>query len=188
MSDDVSDEDYGFDEPIGPPSGPDSAFLMRRSAQMLEDDPKVAREAFAAAAQANMEPCPSCGKRIKHRKGLGWCQDDVMSEADLQKRIRGRAKSRGWEVVHIGKAVPAYDEAGKPVWITSAPEGWPDLMLFKVGMPHPVIAMELKRQSNEPTPKQMDWLVLLNQCGIPAVVVKPNDLREGRVNAILEGR
>ena len=165
----------------------DVEFPLRRSVQMLKEDPKAAREAFHAAAEAQ-DPnpkCPHCGKR--HRTMTSDdCLDRQMSEKTLQDRIRGRAKSRGWEIVHIGKAVPAFDESGKPVWITSAPEGWPDLVLFKPTAARPVIAMELKRQTNEPTDAQLKWLALLNACGIPAMVIKPNDLREGRVNAILD--
>ena len=155
---------------------------------MVANDPKTAKEAFRAVAESGAAVCPSCLKPVRHRKGLEWCQDNQMSEKTLQDRVRGHAQRRGWDVVHIGKAVPAYDEAGKPVWITSAPEGWPDLMLFKAGAPHPVIAMELKRQDNHPTPAQLRWLALLNSCGIPAIVVRPSDLREGKVQAILGAR
>jgi len=166
----------------------DDYFAISRSVAMALEDPKAAKEAFHAAAERLAPLCPSCHKAVRHRKGVEWCEDNEMSERTLQDRIRDRAKRRGWEPVHIGKAVPAYDETGKPIWITSAPEGWPDLLLFKAGMPYPVIAMELKKQNNEPTEAQLGWLALLNACGIPAVVVKPADLREGRVNAILEGK
>lgn len=161
-------------------------FLVRRSVQMLAEDPKAAKEAFHEAAVRNdpNPPCQNCGKR--HRSlTFEQCVDRQMSEKTLQDRVRQRAKTRGWAVVHIGKAVPAYDETGKPVWITSAPEGWPDLLLFKPTASRPVIAMELKREQGEPTPKQLQWLALLNACGIPAVIIRPSDLREGRVTGIL---
>jgi hypothetical protein len=165
----------------------DIAFGLRRSAQMFAEDPKAARAAFREVAKAN-DPnpaCPHCGKR--HRTMTADdCLDRSMSEKTLQDRIRDRAKRRGWEIVHIGKAVPAYDEAGNPVWITSAPEGWPDLVLFKAKSARPVIAMELKRQKGEPTDAQLKWLALMNACGIPSAVIRPSDLREGRVNAILD--
>ena len=164
----------------------DLTFPLIRSVIMAEEDPKAAKEAFHAVAESNSPYCPSCRKRIQHREGLEWCQDRQMSEKTLQDRIRGRAKSRGWEVVHIGKAVPAYDASGKPVWVTSAPEGWPDLVLFKAASARPVIAIELKKENNEPTDAQLRWLALMNACGIPAMVIKPSDLREGRVNAILD--
>lgn len=162
------------------------AFPLLRSISMMADDPEAAKEAFHAAAEANSPFCPSCRKRVQHREGLEWCQDRQMSERTLQDRIRDRAKRRGWEIVHIGKAVPAYDETGKPVWVTSAPEGWPDLVLFKPTAARKVIAMELKRQTNNPTEAQLKWLALMNACGIPAMVIRPRDLREGRVNAVLD--
>lgn len=159
-------------------------FPLRRSAQMMADDPKGAREAFHAAAESTAPLCPSCQKPVRHRKGVDWCYDDKMSEHTLQDRIRDRAKRKGWEIVHIGKAVPAFDATGKPVWITSAPAGWPDLLLFKPGAT-PAMAWELKKQTGVVTEDQERWLTLLNACGIPAIVVRPSDLREGRVSAML---
>lgn len=161
-------------------------FGLRRSAIMVALDPEGAKEAFHAVAESSAPVCPSCQKPVKHRKGVDWCFDNEMSEKTLQNRIRDRATRRGWKVVHIGKAVPAYDEAGRPIWVTSAPEGWPDLVLFKPTAARSVIAMELKKQNNEPTEAQLEWLALLNACGIPAMVIKPIDLREGRVSAILD--
>ena len=90
-------------------------------------------------------------------------------------------------MMHVGKAVPAYDENGAPVWITSAEPGWPDLFLAHEGK-HLAVAMELKREQGEVSVEQWEWIRILNACGIPAMVIRPSDLREGRVNAILEGR
>jgi len=74
--------------------------------------------------------------------------------------------------------------------VTPMAEGWPDLFLCNPSMPagRRAIAMELKREDGEVSEKQWFWLRLLNACGVPAVVIRPSDLREGRVNAILEGR
>jgi hypothetical protein len=111
-----------------------------------------------------------------------------MSEKVLQNRVVDRAKRRGWRVMHVGKAVPAFDEAGKPVWITSAAPGWPDLFLLHAGQAPYRLAIELKRENGVVSPEQMDYLDLMNRCGIPAIVVRPSDLRLGRVTAILEGK
>jgi hypothetical protein len=111
-----------------------------------------------------------------------------MSEKTLQDRVRQRARARGWRVMHVGKAVPAYDAAGAPVWITSADPGWPDLFLLNANRPPHRLAIELKREDGEVSEVQMEYLEMMNLCGIPAVVVRPSDLRLGRVNAILEGR
>lgn len=165
-------------------------FLMRRSADMLESDPEAAREAFRVQAARDAPLCPSCLKPVKHRKGLEWCQDHEMSEAVLQTRVRQRAKTRGWKVMHVAKAIGAFDANGNEIWLTPADEGWPDLFLMNPRMPEGrrAIAMELKRQDGTVTEAQQAYLLLLNACGIPAVVVRPQDLREGRVNAILEGK
>lgn len=90
--------------------------------------------------------------------------------------------------MHVGKAVPAYDEAGNPVWITSADPGWPDLFLLNAQRRPHRLAIELKREDGVVSEEQMAYLTLMNECGIPAIIVRPSDLREGRVNAILEGR
>lgn len=111
-----------------------------------------------------------------------------MSEATLQSRVVSRAKRRGWKVVHAGKGWVGNLETGEGQFVTQMDEGWPDLMLFQPGMKYPVIAIELKREQGEVSDAQWDWLRLLNDCGIPAVVVRPSDLREKRVAAILTGR
>lgn len=87
--------------------------------------------------------------------------------------------------MHVGKAVPAFDAEGKPVWITSADAGWPDLFLLHAGQRR-AMAIELKREDGIVSDEQWEYLRLMNLCGIPAVVIRPSDLREGRVNAILE--
>lgn len=168
----------------------DDVFLLRRSADMLKDDPKAAREAFRAQAAQGAPICPSCKRPVKHRKGVEWCQDMQMSESTLQDRVRGRAKTRGWTVAHAGKGWVGDQETGAGQFITPMLPGWPDLFLLNAKMPEGrrAIAMELKRQDGEVDDKQWDVLRLLNACGIPAVVIRPADLREGRVNAILEGR
>jgi hypothetical protein len=61
--------------------------------------------------------------------------------------------------------------------------GWPDLTLAKAGSR--LLFIELKREKGEVDEKQVEWLQLLNLTGNVAVVVRPSDLRMGRVNAIL---
>lgn len=167
----------------------DETFLIRRSIDMIEESPEAAKEAFHEAAKANMEPCPSCGKRIRHRKGLNWCKDHEMTERQLQDRVVDRAKRRGWTVAHAGKGWVGDQETGAGQFVTPMMPGWPDLFLMNPKMRgHKVFAAELKREDGVVDPKQTHVLALLNACGIPAVVLRPSDLREGRVNAILEGK
>jgi hypothetical protein len=128
--------------------------------------------------------CEVCGR--KHRALTPeQCKDRRMTEKSLQARVIYRAKRRGWVVAHVGRGYVGGD-GGR--FVTPMSAGWPDLVLFKPGMPHPVLAMELKREQGVVADLQWDWLALFNECGIPAVIVKPSDLREGRVDAILEGR
>lgn len=162
----------------------DLTFRLARSVELMEEDPKVAKAAFHEAAKAATPPCPSCGKRIVHRKGVSWCYDHEMSEKTLQDRVVDRAKRRGWRVAHAGRGWIGGSEAEGGQWVTPMAPGWPDLTLAKAG--HRLIFMELKRETGELSPEQVDWLALLNRCGTAAIIVRPSDLREGRVNAILD--
>lgn len=132
-------------------------------------------------------PCPHCGKT--HRKLTeDECGDRHMTEKTLQTRVVGRAKTRGWRVAHAGRAFVGNVETGEGQFVTQMAPGWPDLFLLNEHRPPHRLAIELKRELGEVEPEQWEWLKLLNACGIPAVVVRPSDLREGRVNAILSGR
>jgi len=147
---------------------------------MVKRDPKAAKEAFHAEASAF---CPHCG--VKHRTITpDQCLDRKMSEKVLQRRVVARAKSRGWVVKHVGKGIAAFDAAGKPIFVSTA-ESFPDLFML-----HPrqrrALAIEVKREEGEFQPGQLEYLQLLNMCGIPAVVIRPHNLRDGVVNAILD--
>ena len=107
-----------------------------------------------------------------------------MSEATLQARVIARAKTRGWNVKHVGKGIAAFDSEGQPVFVSTA-KNFPDLFMLHERQRR-VLAIELKREQGEYEPGQLDYLVLLNHCGIDAVCIRPSDLREGRVNAILD--
>lgn len=113
-----------------------------------------------------------------------------MSESTLQDRVRDRAKRRGWTVAHVGKGIAAFTPDGQPIFVTSMLPGWPDLFLMNANQApgRQAIAMELKKEDGEVSDDQWTILRLLNACGIPAVVIRPSDLRLGKVNAILSGR
>jgi hypothetical protein len=155
-------------------------FGLRRSISMLQDDPKAAKEAFHAVAAGF---CPHCG--VKHRTITpDQCADRHVSERTLQTRVVDRAKRRGWKVAHAGRGIAAFDKAGQPIFLTAMSKGWPDLFLLNVKQRR-ALAIELKREEGEVEPEQIEWLQAMNACGVPAVVIRPSDLREGRVNAIL---
>lgn len=150
------------------------------SAAMVRRNPKAAKEAFHAVAA---QFCAHCGKR--HRTITPeQCMDRRMSERTLQDRVVARAKTRGWKVAHAGRGIAAFDKEGQPVFVTPMSKGWPDLFLVNEGQRR-AMAIELKREEGVVEPEQLEWLQLLNLCGVPAVVIRPSDLREGRVNAIL---
>lgn len=132
--------------------------------------------------KTNDDGCGHCG--VKHRTLTDdQCADRSMSERTLQDRVVGRAKRRGWKVAHVGRGIAAFDAEGKPIFVTAMSPGWPDLTLAKAE--NRLVFMELKREQGEVSPEQVMWLQLLNQCGAKAVIVKPSDLREKRVDAIL---
>lgn len=124
--------------------------------------------------------CPNCG--VKHRTlTFEECVDRNMSEATLQERFVGRAKRRGWKVAHAGRAWVGDRENGQ--FITPMAKGWPDLTLAKEG--HALIFVELKRQDGEVDDDQWTWLRLLGSTGNKVAILRPSDLRDGTVTAIL---
>jgi hypothetical protein len=111
-----------------------------------------------------------------------------MSERTLQDRVVDRAKRRGWKVAHAGRGWVGDAETGEGQFITPMSPGWPDLFMLNPRKAPYRLAIELKKRGRGRFARAAGrWLELLNACGIPAVVVRPSDLREGRVNAILEG-
>lgn len=108
-----------------------------------------------------------------------------MSEARLQQRVLYRARKHGWRVAHAGRGWVGGDEDSPGVVVTPMAKGWPDLTCAKSG--HRLIFIELKREQGEVEPEQWEWLQLLNETGARAVIVRPSDLREGRVEAIFRG-
>lgn len=172
---------------------PDTEFGLRRSVQMLKEDPEAAREAFKAVGRAKAPICPSCRKPVRHRLGVEWCEDHRMSEKTLQDRIVGRAKRRGWDVKHVGKGIAAFDGNGAPIFVSTA-KSFPDLFLLHPrqerapGVPGRPLAIECKKEDGEYEPGQLEYLQLLNQCGIPAVCLRPHHLRDGTVDAILDAQ
>lgn len=126
--------------------------------------------------------CPNCG--VRHRTLTPeQCMDRQMPEKKLQDSIIGRAKRRGWKVAHAGRGWVGDQETGTGTFITPMAKGWPDLTLAKEG--HRLIFIECKRELGEVDDDQWFWLRLLNLCGARAVIIRPSDLREGRVTAIL---
>lgn len=165
----------------------DVTFLLKSSLKAIKDDPEEAKKRFHEAADRSAphkkEPCANCGVRHRSRTAEE-CQDRQMSERTLQDRVMDRAKRRGWKVAHAGKGWVGGDEEGGGQWVTPMSPGWPDLTLAKDG--HRLIFLELKKEEGVVEPEQEEWRRLLNATGNRAVVIRPSDLREKRVNSILD--
>lgn len=101
-----------------------------------------------------------------------------MSEHTLNQRVQDRARRRGWKIAHAAKVETPQG------WRTPMAEGWPDLFLMR-DRDGRVLVIELKKELEGPKPEQLGWLRMFIRCGIPAIIVKPSDLRKGRVNAVL---
>lgn len=128
------------------------------------------------------DQCPNCG--VRHRTlTFDQCVDRSMSEKTLQDRVVGRAKRRNWKVAHAGRGWVGGSESEGGQWVTPMSKGWPDLTLAKEG--HKLIFIELKTEEGKVDDEQWFWLRLLNSTGNYAVIVRPSDLREGKVTAIL---
>lgn len=125
--------------------------------------------------------CSNCG--VRHRSlTVGECIDRTMSEKTLQSRVVDRARRRGWKVAHAGRAWVGDKESGQ--FVTPMSKGWPDLTLAKEG--HHLIFLELKREQGTVDDDQWVWLRLLALTGNKAAIIRPSDLREGRVKEILD--
>ena len=160
----------------------DLTLLLASSAAAVKADPKEARQRFHETAKRNdpNPPCPHCGKR--HRTLTpDECADRSMSEDKLTERVLYRAKKYGWRGAHAGRA---WIPGDPPTVITPMAPGWPDWTFAKAG--HRLIFCELKREKGEVSDEQWEWLVLLNETGNRAVVIRPSDLRMGRVEAIFK--
>lgn len=126
--------------------------------------------------------CPHCGRN--HRSlTVDQCGDRRMSERTLQDRVLYRAKKYGWTAAHAGRGWVGGSEEEGGQWVTPMAKGWPDLTLAKPG--HTLLFIELKREQGEVDDDQWKWLRLLNKTGNAAIIVRPSDLREKRVDRLL---
>jgi hypothetical protein len=65
-----------------------------------------------------------------------------------------------------------------------AHRGWPDWVIARKdrpGLPGAVLVWELKREGEDPTPEQQEWLDALSAAGFNAGVRRPSDYYSGRM-------
>lgn len=93
-----------------------------------------------------------------------------MTEAEFQAQVIGLAEMRGWQVMHVRRAVAG--RKGK--WLTpTSLAGWPDLVLFKPG--RGILYRELKTDRGRVSADQVAVLGALTAAGGDAGVWRPRD-------------
>ena len=85
--------------------------------------------------------------------------DEAVTEADFQENVRKAALSLGWKLYHSWSA--QHSEAG-----------FPDCFLLRGTRS---LVLELKKEGENPTPAQREWLAAFNDTHIEAWVVRPSD-------------
>lgn len=101
-----------------------------------------------------------------------------MSEKTLADRVLYRARKYKWKIAHAAKVETPQG------WRTAMAEGWPDYTFAKAG--HNLIFAELKKEDGVVDPEQWEWLDILNSTGARAIIIRPSDLRLGRVDIVLK--
>jgi hypothetical protein len=103
-----------------------------------------------------------------------------MTEAEWQDMIIGSGKDlrdtgvailHGWHVLHIRAGATSRGRWSVPV-SGDMGKGWPDLILAR---PPRIIAVELKVGTKQATQDQVRVLEILQSCGIPTYVWRPDD-------------
>jgi hypothetical protein len=104
-----------------------------------------------------------------------------MLEADLQRCVTDMAALFGWSHVHFR---PAQTRKGWRVPVEGPlGAGWPDLVLVRV-RDRRLLFVELKRELGQVSADQAAVLAALGAVA-EAVVWRPSDLTDGRVQAVL---
>lgn len=103
----------------------------------------------------------------------------AMSEAELQDAIIGCARTFSYTVAHFR---PALTKHGWRTPVAADGKGFPDLLLAKE-RPADLIAVELKREGQDPTPDQIKWLRVLAP-SIPVFIWRPSNWLAGEVEQV----
>ena len=96
----------------------------------------------------------------------------TISEKDLQEQVRQMAVTLGWLYYHTHNS-------------RHSPEGFPDCVLVKGER---LVIAELKRWDKNPTPAQYEWLNALGKVSKEVFVWRPQDLLDGTIANVLEGK
>lgn len=105
----------------------------------------------------------------------------ALTEAQWQEQVQQLARVLGWRTMHVRRSIGKGNK-----WTTATSvKGWPDLTLWSERQQRLVFA-ELKTESGDVTPEQVEVLASLRAAGQEAYVWRPSDL--GRVRDVLSGR
>ncbi len=94
-----------------------------------------------------------------------------MLERDLSQLVFDAARKRRWLVARY----PTFRA-------TQTTPGFPDLVLLRKGR---LIVAELKREREEPSEEQKDWLEGFREAGVDVRVWRPSDWLSGDIEEIL---
>lgn len=109
--------------------------------------------------------------------------DRQMTEAALNARVTYRLKKYGWVVQRLQRTGLGVGDDGAVVHRTIGVVGWPDLVCLRAD--RRPLAIELKRELGKLSDEQVEMLTLMKATGIDVAVIRPSDLRLGRVEAAL---
>lgn len=100
----------------------------------------------------------------------------ALREADLQHQVTDLLDLLGygwshWRALRNSRGIWQVPVEG-PIGV-----GWPDLFALRP-RDRRLVALELKRELEDPTPEQMSVLGQLEACGVGVRVIRPSDLRD----------
>ena len=109
------------------------------------------------------------GKRLTDQE-RAWRE---VPEKQLQAELMALAKEWGWKVSHFHDSRRMVKRNGKSFLVGDKDaKGFPDLVLAR---PPEILFVELKRETEDPTPEQVEWLALLDGCGLTTMVIRPSN-------------
>ena len=97
--------------------------------------------------------------RKRQPKSAAQVMNESQSEAQFQENVRQAALTLGWKFKHDWRSEHSV-------------EGWPDCFLLRGNRS---LVLELKKEGEDPTPAQREWLAAFNDAHIEAWVVRPSD-------------
>lgn len=100
--------------------------------------------------------------------------DRAVREHDLMQNFIDAAVLLGWRTMHIADSRRMVRQGGQTALVgDSGCKGWPDVFLAhrRTGR---LLAVEVKKELEHPTPEQQEWLDDLAACGVETFVLRPS--------------